>query len=188
LQIVGIIKSVEEGALRRRKWRREFWVTVGTARRYVTSAFLTQTIMPPVKNKTRKRGRPPSGNKTYNIRMPPAAHAALLKVAWEDGFDHLGDWLAQLPGMAVGAEDYVEPARRLGARLARKRFIIMAGKAKRLVDELYDLVDFDTTVGCDEAVAVAHTKLLEAVGKVSRFMKLVTPKTAKPKAANPKKM
>lgn len=144
--------------------------------------------MPPVKNKTRKRGRPPSGNKTYNIRMPPAAHAALQKVAWNDGFDHLGDWLAQLPGLAAGADDYVEPARRLGARLARKRFVTIAGKAKHLVDELFELVDFDTTVGCNKAVAVAHAKLCEAIGKVNHFLNLVTPKTAKPKAANPKQM
>src|SRR5690349_17715 len=102
----------------------------------------------------RGRGRPATGNHAFTVRMPKPAHAALCRAAREDGFDHIGDWLAQLPGL-VKTIDHIEPAGRLGKLLVRRRFVIIAAKARALVEELYDLVDYDTTIGTDEAVASA---------------------------------
>lgn len=132
--------------------------------------FSTLKIMEALKIAGRGRGRPASDNHPFTVRMPKAAYAALCRAARDDGFAHLGDWLAQLPGL-VKTIDHIEPAGRLGKRLARRRFVVIAAKARALVEELYDLVDYDTTIGTNEAVASAAAELEAAYRKLSRFMK-----------------
>ena len=104
------------------------------------------------------------------MRMPPDAYQALRAAARDDGFDHLGDWLAQLPGLVPRSAGRLEPIGRLGKRLAPRRFAVIAGQAKALIDELYELVDFDTTLGADAAVAEASAELDTAYQKLRRFM------------------
>jgi hypothetical protein len=123
------------------------------------------------KTQVRGRGRPASGKHPFTVRMPKAAYGALCRAAKDDGFDHLGDWLSQLPGL-VTAIDRIEPARRLGKRLARQRFVALAEKARAFVDELYELVDYEPAIGAHVVVAKAATELDAAYRKMRRFLEL----------------
>ena len=140
----------------------------GTSGRAIVP-FPASTIMKARKISGLGPGRPPSGKKPFTLRMPSGAYASLCRAARDDGFDHLGDWLAQLPGL-VKTSDRIEPVQRLGKRLARRRFVIIAAKAHAFLDELYELVDYDTTIGMDENVAAATAELDRAFRKLKRFM------------------
>ena len=67
--------------------------------------------------------------------------------------------------------DRIEPAGRLGKRLARRRIVIIAAKAHAFLDELYDLVDYDTTIGMDDIVAATTAELDTGFRNLKRFMK-----------------
>jgi hypothetical protein len=121
------------------------------------------------KTQVRGRGRPASGKHPFTVRMPKAAYGALCRAAKDDGFDHLGDWLSQLPGL-VTAIDRIEPARRLGKHLARRRFVTISTNARILIDALYDLVDYDFSIGTDKAVANAAAELDLTYRKLRRFI------------------
>ena len=47
-------------------------------------------------NSHRKAGRPRSLKKAYCIRMKAHVYEALVKVAAQEGFRHLGDWLESM--------------------------------------------------------------------------------------------
>lgn len=121
------------------------------------------------KTQTQGPGRPRSGKRAFTLRTLPDTYVALCRAARDDGFDHLGDWLAQLPGLLKG-NDRIERAGRLRKSLVRRRFVAIAGKARAFVDELYDLVDYDTTIGTDDIVAMAAAELDAACRKLKRFM------------------
>jgi len=112
-----------------------------------------------------------AGKAPFTVRMPPDVYAALCRAAREDDFGHLGDWLAQLPGLAVKANQRIEPAGRLGPLLARRRFAAIAAKVQALTEELYDLVDFDASMAGDAMVIERFSALHAAHCKVAAFLR-----------------
>lgn len=104
------------------------------------------------------------------MRMPPDTYEALCAAARDDDFDHLGDWLAQLPGLVPRSAGRLEPIGRLGRQLARRRFVVIAGKARTLIEALHELVDYDPDVCVDEAAAAAGAELDMAYKSMKGFM------------------
>jgi hypothetical protein len=121
--------------------------------------FSTSTIMPSRKSSGRRPGRPRSGKKGYTVRMPPDAYKAWCRAAREEGFEHLGDFLASLPGFSLEPDTRLEPARRLTIPLARRRFAVIAAKVTALTDEPYDLLGFDTQMTGDALVCQRFSAL-----------------------------
>ena len=123
--------------------------------------FSTSTIMPTRKSSGRKPGRPRSGKNAYTVRMPPESHKAWCRAARDDGFEHLGDFLAFFPGFSPEADTWLGPAERLTIPLARRRFAVIADKVRALTAELYELLDFDTQMTGD-ALVYEHFEALNA--------------------------
>jgi hypothetical protein len=121
--------------------------------------FSTSTIMPARKSSGRRPGRPRSGKIGYTVRMPPETHKAWCRAARDEGFEHLGDFLASLPGLSLEPDTRLGPARRLTIPLARRRFGVIADTVRALTDELYDLLDFDIHMTGDALVCQRFSAL-----------------------------
>ena len=77
--------------------------------------------------------------------------------------------MAQLPGL-VRPIDRIEPAPRLGRLLARRRFVTISTNARILIEELYELVDYDFSIGIDKDVAKAAAGLDLTYRKLKHFI------------------
>ena len=82
-------------------WSRHGRARAALARRDASCNFSTSTIMPTRKSSGQRPGRPRSGKIGYTVRMPPETYKAWCRVARDDGFQHLGDFLASLPGFSL---------------------------------------------------------------------------------------
>ncbi len=103
--------------------------------------------------------------------MPPGAYAELCKTAKIDGFDQLGDWLAQLPGIGISCDDPKRLESTLTGALARKRFVAIAAQTCVLLEALYDLADFDTHICQEQSGAVAFYRLDAMHWKLKRILR-----------------
>ena len=63
-----------------------------------------------MKSTKRKVGRPKSGKKAYCVRMTPAGHDAVLKLAKAAGFAQLGDWLHSLAAASAEVKPFGDMA------------------------------------------------------------------------------
>lgn len=91
--------------------------------------------------------------------MSPDTYKAWCRAARDDGFEHLGDFLASLPGFSLEPDTRLGPAPRLTIPLARRRFGVIADKVRALTDQLYDLLDFDTQMTGDALVCQRFSAL-----------------------------
>ena len=115
----------------------------------------------------RKPGRPTSGKKNFSVRMLPSTYALLCKAARDDGFDHLGDWLAHLPGLDVVSQGLNGSVK---SRVARRNFLTIAGNAREQLDALLELVDFEVALLKDDEVWSAAKALEASYRKLHGFI------------------
>jgi hypothetical protein len=127
------------------------------------------------KPKTRpKRGRPLSGKKAFLVRMPPSAYEVIHHIAHGNGL-HMGDWLALLHALdyrpaGIGDNDSI-----LALQYERKRFVILATEASRLLEMLFECADSDPQIIDDVSVPRAMSALEANRKKLMAFLKRECP-------------
>lgn len=107
--------------------------------------------------------------------MPPDAYKAWCRAAREEGFEHLGDFLASLPGFSLEPDTRLGSVRRLTIPLARRRFAAIAASVRVLTDELYDLLDFDTQMTGDALVCQRFSALNATHQQLERYFRQYSP-------------
>lgn len=103
--------------------------------------------------------------------MPPDTYKAWSRAARDEGFEHLGDFLASLPGFSLEPDTRLGPVRKLTIPLARRRFAVIADKVRALTDELYDLLDFDIHMTGDALVFQRFSVLNATHHQLERFFR-----------------
>lgn len=111
--------------------------------------------------------------------MPRETYNAWCRAARDEGFEHLGDFLASLPGFSLEADTRLGPAERLTIPLARRRFGVIADKVRALTDELYDLLDFDTQMTGDALVCERFRVLNATHQQPERYFRKYSPSNAR---------
>jgi len=107
--------------------------------------------------------------------MPPGTYKAWCRAARDEGYEHLGDFLASLPGFSLEPDTRLEPARRLTIPLARRRFAVIADKVRALTVDLYDLLDFDTQMTGDALVCERFRALNATHQQLERYFRKYSP-------------